>query len=45
LPAAPSERQCERCDYLVVCGPGEEQRVRRKPTDALAPLVQLRGMP
>lgn len=45
LPAAPRERECDRCDYLPVCGPGEEQRVKRKPREALAPLVQLRSMP
>ena len=46
LPAAPrDQRECERCDYLPVCGPSEWQRSRRKPADALQPLVQLRGMP
>ena len=46
LPAAPrDERECGRCDYLAVCGPSEWARTRRKPADALAPLVQLRGMP
>jgi hypothetical protein len=28
-----------------VCGPSEWARTRRKPAEALAPLVQLRGMP
>jgi len=46
LPAAPrDERECGRCDYLDVCGPSEWARTRRKPAEALAPLVQLRGMP
>ncbi len=45
LPAAPAERQCEWCDYQAVCGSDEEFRVRLKPKDRLAPLVQLRGMP
>jgi CRISPR/Cas system-associated exonuclease Cas4 (RecB family) len=46
LPAAPrDERECERCDYLEVCGPSEWLRTRRKPAEALAPLTQLRGMP
>ncbi|HET9752471.1 MAG TPA: PD-(D/E)XK nuclease family protein, partial [Myxococcales bacterium] len=46
LPAAPrDERECEWCDYLPVCGPGEFRRVSRKPKDALQPLVQLREMP
>ncbi|HET9752069.1 MAG TPA: PD-(D/E)XK nuclease family protein, partial [Myxococcales bacterium] len=46
LPAAPrDERECDWCDYLPVCGPGEFRRVARKPKDALGPLVQLREMP
>ena len=46
LPAAPrDDRECGRCDYLVVCGPSEWTRSQRKPAEALAPLVQLRGMP
>jgi CRISPR/Cas system-associated exonuclease Cas4 (RecB family) len=46
LPAAPrDERECERCDYLEVCGPSEWVRTRRKPPEALVPLVHLRGMP
>ena len=45
LPAAPRDaRECERCDYLPVCGPGEFNRSGRKPQDALAPLTTLRGM-
>ncbi len=46
LPAAPrDQRECDRCDYLEVCGPSEWMRTRRKPAEALAPLVRLRGMP
>jgi hypothetical protein len=45
LPAAPKERECDRCDYLAVCGPHEEQRVKRKSQDLLQPLIKLRGMP
>jgi RecB family exonuclease len=46
LPAAPrDDKECGRCDYLSVCGSSEWQRVKRKPEGALAPLVQLRGMP
>ena len=46
LPAAPrDDKECSRCDYQPVCGPGEWQRVKKKPADLLAPLVQLRGMP
>ena len=42
LPAAPREDACGRCDYAVVCGPYEEERVRRKPPGELQPLVELR---
>ena len=46
LPAAPKDdKECGRCDYQPVCGPGEWQRVKKKPVEALARLVQLRGMP
>jgi ATP-dependent helicase/nuclease subunit B len=46
LPAAPREaRECERCDYLAVCGPNEWARSNRKPKDALVPLQTLREMP
>jgi RecB family exonuclease len=44
LLAAPREGMCERCDYIVVCGPYEEERVSRKPKDRLEALVQLRGV-
>jgi RecB family exonuclease len=42
FPAAPREDVCEYCDYLVVCGPYEVERVRRKPQTDLEPLIQLR---
>jgi hypothetical protein len=42
LLAAPREDACGRCDYAVVCGPYEEERVLRKPQGELRPLVQLR---
>jgi CRISPR/Cas system-associated exonuclease Cas4 (RecB family) len=46
LPAAPKDdKECGRCDYLPVCGPHEWQRVKKKPAEALARLLQLRGMP
>ena len=45
LPAAPAERECEWCDYQVVCGPHEEQRTKRKAHDALASLRRLRALP
>jgi CRISPR/Cas system-associated exonuclease Cas4 (RecB family) len=45
LPAAPATQACERCDYVSVCGPYEQERFRRKRQDNLAALTQLRGMP
>jgi CRISPR/Cas system-associated exonuclease Cas4 (RecB family) len=44
LPAAPAHRACEWCDYRIVCGPHEQERVRRKPARRLAVLQQLRGV-
>jgi ATP-dependent helicase/nuclease subunit B len=43
LPAAPSEGQCESCDYRAVCGPYEELRSARKPQDDLELLQGLRA--
>jgi ATP-dependent helicase/nuclease subunit B len=45
LPAAPSEGECERCQYRIVCGPYEEQRCARKPQGNLESLSALRGWP
>jgi CRISPR/Cas system-associated exonuclease Cas4 (RecB family) len=45
LPAAPDRGACEYCDYRPVCGPYEEQRVRRKPLDRIGGLIQLRKLP
>jgi RecB family exonuclease len=45
LPAAPIDRGCTWCDYRSVCGPYEEVRLKRKPTDRLAELARLRRMP
>jgi CRISPR/Cas system-associated exonuclease Cas4 (RecB family) len=44
FPAAPREDACESCDYLAVCGPYEEERVRRKPQGDLESLIQLRSV-
>ena len=44
LPAAPSERACTWCDFRPVCGPREEERVRRKAKEPLADLAALRSM-
>jgi ATP-dependent helicase/nuclease subunit B len=45
LPAAPAKRQCERCDYLAVCGPYEERRAARKPKEDIEALLRLRERP
>jgi CRISPR/Cas system-associated exonuclease Cas4 (RecB family) len=45
LPAAPVKDACRWCDYRPVCGPHEEVRASKKPTDRLAPLTRLRSMP
>ena len=44
LVAAPAERACTWCDFKPVCGPREEERVKRKAADRLADLEALRGM-
>jgi RecB family exonuclease len=45
LPAAPAHDACVWCDYLAVCGPNEERRVRVKPQDRLVALKGLRELP
>ena len=42
FPAAPQERACATCDFLRVCGPNEERRVRVKARDLLGDLSYLR---
>lgn len=42
--AAPAERACTWCDFRPVCGPREEDRVKRKAADRLADLHALRSM-
>lgn len=44
LPAAPKDKACQRCDYLPVCGPYEEERVAVKSPTELRTLKDLRGM-
>jgi hypothetical protein len=44
LAAAPDARACAWCDFRPVCGPREEERVKRKPKDRLADLEALRSM-
>ena len=43
LPAAPREEACESCDYRPICGPYEEERVRRKPKEEMRPLQKIRS--
>jgi ATP-dependent helicase/nuclease subunit B len=45
LPAAPGEKECDWCDYRMVCGPHEELRLKRKPTARLLNLTRLRELP
>jgi len=45
LPAAPHRDACALCDYLPVCGPGEERRAAAKNQNELAALEELRRMP
>jgi len=42
LPAAPRKDGCKRCEYLPVCGPYEEERVREKSQAELKDLKELR---
>jgi len=44
LPAAPKKDACRWCDYRVVCGPREEQRVQRKPERGLEALLHVRTL-
>jgi ATP-dependent helicase/nuclease subunit B len=43
LPAAPREDACKNCEYLPVCGPYEEERVKLKSQAELKDLKELRG--
>jgi ATP-dependent helicase/nuclease subunit B len=43
LPAAPRKDGCKRCEYLPVCGPYEEERVREKSGAELKGLKELRA--
>jgi ATP-dependent helicase/nuclease subunit B len=45
LPAAPDRDACVWCDYLAVCGPHEERRVKTKPQQRLVELKGLRELP
>ena len=43
LPAAPREDGCKNCEYLPICGPYEEERVKEKSQAELQSLKELRG--
>ena len=45
LPAAPRKDGCQRCEYLPVCGPYEEERVTEKSQVELKALKELRTWP
>jgi hypothetical protein len=45
LAAMPADGACDWCDFRPVCGPNEEQRTSRKPTDRLRDLFELRIRP
>jgi ATP-dependent helicase/nuclease subunit B len=44
LVAAPSEGACRWCDFRGVCGPHEEERLKRKDRERLSDLHALRAM-
>ncbi|HVE84333.1 MAG TPA: PD-(D/E)XK nuclease family protein, partial [Myxococcales bacterium] len=44
FPAAPVRGACDYCDFLQVCGPGEEARWKRKRTPELKDLKALRDL-
>jgi CRISPR/Cas system-associated exonuclease Cas4 (RecB family) len=45
LPAAPQTGACSMCDYTAVCGPYEEIRIKRKRSDRLDSLIEIRHSP
>jgi hypothetical protein len=45
FPAAPDERECQWCDYRLLCGPYEQRRSLRKPAARLTPLRSMRILP
>ncbi len=42
LPAAPAPGACRYCDFKAVCGPYEEERLRKKKGEELVSLKKLR---
>jgi hypothetical protein len=45
LAPAPADGACTWCEFRPVCGPGEEERVARKPQAFLEDLKWLRSRP
>lgn len=45
LPAAPRDGACKNCDYLPVCGPWEEVRMKAKDAAELKQLREIRELP
>jgi len=45
LPASPDKRECQWCDYRMLCGPYEQRRSSMKPPARLAKLRKLRKLP
>jgi len=45
LAPAPADGACRWCEFRPVCGPGEEERIARKPQAFLEDLKWLRGRP
>ena len=45
LAPAPADGACTWCEFRPVCGPGEEERVRRKPQAFLQDVTWLRSRP
>jgi CRISPR/Cas system-associated exonuclease Cas4 (RecB family) len=44
LPAAPAPGTCDYCDYRPVCGPYEEERLKKKDGARLNGLLEIRGL-
>jgi hypothetical protein len=45
FPAAPDERECQWCDYRLLCGPYEQRRSLMKPPVRLVALRTMRELP
>jgi ATP-dependent helicase/nuclease subunit B len=45
FPAAPQDRECQWCDYRMLCGPYEQRRSAIKPAARMMPISKLRELP